>query len=234
MKMKKVLTILMVLALVAGFAFADGDPTPGTVNTGNHRLIVTSTVAEVVPQFKVTGSLSATNDKGSNVAEVADTEYAGAALASKLSIADNTIKVSCVIEQFQGVDATDNTQTFNYARYNKNITFTISASPLTQTSGLENGKTAKTVAGHIENLEVVAAETYQGNDGTGNNGTETTTQLSNKITNTETTAETLVTSVYNGRVNNQNIATFNAIWYADNTAPNGLYKADIIVAIAVN
>lgn len=230
--MKKVLTILMVLALVAGFAFAD--LIPGTVNEGNHRLTVTSTVAEVVPQFKVTGTLSATNDSGSDFAVVTDTQYEGAALASKLSIADKTIKVSCVIEQFQGVDATDNTQTFNYARYNKNITFTISASPLTQTSGLENGKAAKTVAGHIENLEVVDAETYQGNDGTGSAGTATTTQLANKITNTETTAETLVTSVYNGRVNNQNIATFDAIWYADNTAPNGLYKADIIVAIAVN
>lgn len=230
--MKKVLTILMVLALVAGFAFAD--TTPGTVNEGNHRLTVTSTVAEVVPQFKVTGTLSATNDEGSDDAVVTDTQYAGAALESKLSIADKTIKVSCVIKQFQGVDATDNTQTFNYARYNKNITFTISASPLTQTTEL-NGKAAKTVTGHIENLEVVAAETYQGSDGTGSNGTANTNkQLTNKITNTETTAETLVTSVYNGRVNNQNIATFDAIWYADNTAPNGLYKADIIVAIAVN
>ena len=51
--MKKVFIILLVLAVVAGFAFADP-----AVNTGNHRLTVTSVVGEVLPQYTVTGTLT--------------------------------------------------------------------------------------------------------------------------------------------------------------------------------
>lgn len=56
MKTKKVLTILMVLALVAGFAFADDRPAANTTET--HKITVNTTVNTIVPVF---GFVSANN-----------------------------------------------------------------------------------------------------------------------------------------------------------------------------
>lgn len=86
--MKKVLTILVVLALVAGFAFAT-DSTPAIPAIGNHGTVTLSTtVTEIVPVFNIYHSDTDAVDKGvSNIA-------AGNIEASFVVKQENTLKYS--------------------------------------------------------------------------------------------------------------------------------------------
>lgn len=222
MKMKKVFAILLVLAVVAGFVFADA----GTVDTSTKKLTVTSSVGIVYPQFKLTGVYSEDTYTAKNTTTPLDETPITA-----LSIADNTIKIDCTIAQFGGKNKSDASAVNGYARYKGTVTFDITVGNLVeQTPG--EGNDAKEVAGHIIDTDVVAAATYQGFNGTGSGSSATGNQnLTNAIKNTKV-SDSQITAKYNGKVVDQNIGTFSAIWYQDDSVPTGEYKADITVEIS--
>ncbi len=215
--MKKVIAILMVLAIVAGAAFAT-DP---EVNTGLKKIVLTSTVDEIIPQFVFKGTMN--SDYSTEAVSVTDTT--ATELDSELSIADSDIQAYFIILQNAAKDKDNNAS--DYARYNKNISFAFAIGDLIEQNPGEN-RTAKQVAGNLVANSAVAAEagTY-----TGSQANESKT-LTNAITNT--LDGLTFTAKYNGRVDNgQEIGRFSAIWYKDSSLPNGEYKADITVTITV-
>ena len=226
--MKKVFAILLVLALVAGFVFADS--VTATVNTGKQRLTVTSSVVEVVPQFAFYGTTNSDYSTSLSPATVVETDegkFDGTTLASGKSIADEDITLYFIIKQTGGVEQGTGTPR-TYARYNDVVTFTFVIGALTEQSP-QTGKDAATGAGSLVANSAVAgtAATYSSKQG------GDTKTLTNAI---ETTVSGQVfTSTYTGKVDGtQEIGRFAAIWNQDDTVPNGEYKADVTVTIAAN
>ena len=217
--MKKILTVLAILAIVVGSVFA------ATATTD--KLVLTSDVDEVKPTIKFIGN---TDKEGSTN---------GTALGVETSIADDTIVVDFTIKQYNENKAD------GAARYNKVITFDITVGPLTQAEADKgSATTVYKVAGHIIDLEVADAEEKSGYEGTGS-GTEATAvaKVANKIANTISTAvadnptdknsTAQVKSTYSGRVVNQDIATFKGVWYQDTRVPSGTYTADITITYTI-
>lgn len=219
--MKKVFAILLVLTLFAGAAlFAEA-----SVNTGAHRLTVSSLVDQIVPQFSFFGTLNsdyATDAiKAKTEAEADDAE-----LDSLRDISREDITVYFTIQQSSALKKDGTPE--NYARFNQVLTFSVSIGDLVEQDPY-GGRTAASVHGQL--LENSAAPgtvmTYTGyKDG------ESRT-LDNAIENSYD--DLVFTSIYNGRVNNsQEIGHFAAIWYKDTRIPAGTYEADVKVTIATN
>lgn len=225
--MKKFIVILMVLAIVAGFAFAD--PTPAvTVNEGLKRITLSSEVEEFVPQFVFKGTMNSDYVTDAVTGNTSAVDFDGEELDSLLSIADEDIQAYFIILQNDAKDS--NNQSQDYARYNNTITFTFAIGNLVeQNPNTDDNRVAKEVPGHLVADSAVAAgkASYT--------GWKENQQISLQNAITNSVNGQVFTSIYNGRVNNnQEIGRFSAIWYKDNTLPNGDYMADITVEIAVN
>ena len=219
--MKKILTVLAVLTIVAFAVFADETPAaPTTLTTETHRITVESPVAQVLPVFKFSGSF----DSAYGTVGVADDDpaeaFSGTRLATEDSIADKNIYAYFKISQA-------NTAT-NYSRYNKTVKFKITVGDLTEQDPKE-GEDAATVDGHITAVTAAATAKYEGY-----NGNNESVNLDNAVENEVKTFtagqdNAVVEAAYNGKVVNQDIATFACAWYRKDSLPNGLYKADITV-----
>lgn len=222
--MKKVLTILMVLALVAGFAFA----VDSTVNYGDQRLTVTSTVGEIVPQFTLKGSLTS-YDAGLQAADVVESAHGsldGKEMASDKSIAEENIQLYCIIYQ-SSAKVTKTGAAADAARYDKPVYFTIQIGNLVRQ--LEEGDTTQaSVPGHIVTGSATPAAPASATNMRENQAINNSV---NSILNTY--ANNKFTATYSGRVeNDQEIGRFTAEWYKDTTLPDGTYKADVTVSIS--
>ena len=227
--MKKLIVILMVLAVVAGFAFAD-DPvaTPAvTVNEGLKRITLTSEVEEFVPQFVFLGTMNSDYETDAVEGNTSADDFDGTELDSKLSIADEDLQAYFIIIQNDAMDSQNQSQ--DYARYNNTITFTFDIGKLVeQNPNTDDDRVAKEVPGHLVagSAKAAAAVSYT--------GWKENEQISLKNAILNSVEDQVFKSIYNGRVNNdQEIGRFSAIWYKDNTLPNGEYMADITLTIAV-
>lgn len=215
--MKKLIAILVVMIVLAGVVFADGN---GTVNAGTQRITLKSDVEERLPNFLLQGSMTDYETALVNANEGA--AFAGTELDSEKSIADENIVAYFVIIQNASKKFSDGSAS-DYARTQKTITFTFAIGNLTQ----QGVQTPKVINGALvaQSAVAAAAGTYEVEN-------DANSPYTNLITNS-VEGQTF-TARYNGRVQNgQEIGRFAAQWNKDITAPNGTYKADITVLIAV-
>ena len=204
--MKKVLTILVVLTLVAGFAFADAPaPTPSIVQP---KVTLTTSIGEIAPAFKLyynNGSKLLTGTQTANGSitttgitanfeiwqegEVDNKTYSNYGIAAGTAV---SLTVTC--GAFEGTDTGKNT---GYA----------SATP--KASALANGATQK----DAQNADTLTYGAFAGDN----------------------TNEVTFQPTYHGkRVNDQKIASFTATWAADSSLPFGNYEADITLAFTAD
>ena len=231
LEMKKLITILAIMIVLVGAVFAEE-----TVNEGKQRITLETDVKESVPQFVFQGSLTGYDaDDLETALSVADTSAEGSnngklltsdALKTNKSIADANILVYFIIKQNAAKFVDGTTPAPTYARTQKTIEFSYVIGDLVQQAP-ENAPstwTAKRIPGHL-----VASSATKAAAG---NFTVGSTQYDNQIENA--VSEQTFTAVYNGRVENgQEIGRFQAQWDQDPTVPNGVYKADITLTIAV-
>ena len=108
--MKKVFAILLVLAVFAGFVFAD-DPATPSPSTENHKITLRTYVEGYIPQFQfsyesgaLTGESSTTNSnkvdfvdganyEGNNIVDIADLSQKGVDVSFKILLANSKSKI---------------------------------------------------------------------------------------------------------------------------------------------
>ena len=228
--MKKLITILAIMIVLVGAVFAED---VNTVNTGKQRITLETDVKESVPQFIFQGSLTSYTASlvDANSVTTAENSFDGKlltsdALKTTASIADDNILVYFIITQNAAKFADGTTPDPTYARTQKTITFTYAIGDLIQQApaNAPQGWSAKHVEGHLVANSAVAATA----------GSYTVGGVSHANLITNTASGQTFTAAYNGRVeNNQEIGRFQAQWDQDPTVPNGVYKADITLTIAV-
>lgn len=202
--MKKVLTILVVLALFAGIAFAD-DPAPVT-----DTVTLTTSVAEVAPAFKLY------YDKAESGKKV---DYLVGTKAANGSIADG---ISANFAIWQEGEAGGKTYS-NYKSTSVELTVTCGAfvgadtntagysSATPKASALANGLTMKDTVD--DSKDALTYGTFSG-------------------ANTDTVK--FYPIYHGKRVNDLEIATFTATWDAEPNLPFGNYAADIVLTYTPN
>ena len=194
--MKKILTILVVLTLVVGAAFAASDD----------KLKLETIVAKVVPNLQIKdGGESASSNA------VASSGKTGAAAGTNGAIADaqkisttRDISEQDIIWKFEiwqngGKDASNATVT-GYAKYYDTITVSLELEAFTDGTNTESG--TPTVTAVTPNVPATADKV---------------------VASVKETTKLLLT--YSGKVNDRLLGTFTCKWPKDDTLPDSTYEA---------
>lgn len=110
LKMKKLIAILVVLAIVAGAVFA----------VTNDKIVLTSDVKQIKPEYKIYSKVDKSTDVGSEAGKEVDTE---------MDISEEDIEWTFVISQ-RG--ETKGTTAVEYSRYKGSVTLTVTLYPFTK------------------------------------------------------------------------------------------------------
>ena len=223
--MKKILTVLTLLMVIMCAVFAAEQQTK--------KIEVQTSVDLKDPAYKLYASMS---DISAKTADLTDKD--AATLDTDKKISEETIAVYFKIKQVSSDTADE-----QYARCKYNINIGVSVGPLTQAEAdVKSGETAAKVAAHIFDLTQVDPEERKGYNGTGTNKVANgEADISNMFafdgtataTEADKASSTTVKLKYNGLVKDQDIATFTAYWYRDETLPNGDYSADVKITYTI-
>lgn len=204
--MKKVIAILMVLALVAGIAFAaSGD-----------MLKLKSTVGEVLPNYQIrTSDYNSVTKIGAASAVEVDTN---------LDIATGNISWDFIIKQVGNVESTGEQAIKEFAKTYRIATLTIT---------LDNFKSATVTAKNNPIFTAMGAVAPAGDNEDVDDDLQTDVVVPSGADLSNNSAE--VTLTYHG-VNwaDQDVVTFTALWTQDDTLPMGDYYANITLEYEVN
>ena len=211
--MKKVLTILVILTIIVGAAFASTE----------EKIVLTSDSAKYEPVLllqSIGGSGSESGSKaGDKTGNDAFSSSAGTEIATGLDIAAEDITWNVEIYQDGGKKGTAEK---DYAKMKGTVTLDVTASAFTMTADnvTYTEKDAPTVT--RSSIETVVA---------GNKRTEGATSVPTLVIATNGTTGVKLT--YKGKVIDQKIASYSIKWTADDTLPDGTYKADVKLTYTV-
>ena len=209
--MKKLIAVLMVMAIVAGTVFAvSGD-----------KLVLNSTVGEIKPEFKIKDTIT-------NV----DGTAAGADVTTDKDISIENIVWTFAVRQEGEYKLGENNAVidYEYSKYDKPVNVTVTLYPFKATIGsvtyveatmptISNATAATVAAADSEKIEIAAS-------------TATKTEEINNVNQTLPTVTFAVT--YKGqKVDDRPIGTFTGTWTKDPTLPvegaSTLYTADVVL-----
>lgn len=222
--MKKVFAILLVLALVAGFAFAD--------DTENHTLTVYSVVGEKVPAFQLRYSGVKTNTNAVKFGKPSYAEYYADPLtrdAENTSPARNANFDISDITTNQGVHAAEftvylvkNSEGYN-AKSNSTYTLTFSDGVFdaVKRNGASGGTLAPTDIAVVANADAVE----------GDGDAKGITSITPAAHNASSVATPVVFSGTTVNDDERLLVTATYTWTADQTIDMGTYFADIQLTI---
>lgn len=233
--MKKLIAILMVLAIVAGFAFA-------AVSAGSATVKITSKVEKRYPGFKLEGIDQAENGAtatasdavvtAANIsanADITDHTYTEGeeTLAAAQNIDEHDIVVNFRLYQ-DASEGYDTTVGKRFARSGNTFKFTIEIGNMIlidDTTGAQ--KTNPATDEYVVPVDPEGGENFV--------FTKADADTGNDITITAPTGETYqFMAVYKGFVwDSQDIGTFNVKWPQKATLVNGDYEADVTVTITL-
>ena len=210
--MKKLIAILMVLAIVAGFAFAAVN---GATSNGTAVIDVKATIAESHPTFQLFAKTITTQDTGDN-GDILTSSVAAEPTHGKVTIATDHLLTQDAVIVFA-------IQQNNSSRSTANYTLGVAATNLTLDNYASVGASTLeadeqfTVA--ISNLSV--ATDY----------TSTSTKGIKITADTASFAADYDGKVVDGSTNAVELATFKATWTKNPTAVAGNYSATVTLTI---
>ncbi len=231
--MKKAITILAIIAIVAGAVFAS-DP----VNPEIHSVKIKSTVEQVPPQFQMEYSIATSETNFAELTGTTNNETTKNNWGVQ-SYVDSTAKNVSDISKYNitGIfTAKVITDVKLKATDNQTYTLTWKAEPLTQTTDKKNG------VAHVVKASTSSTLTVAGT-GAASVEDNTVSALSYNVTSEPGAAETTygndligTNTVQFGTQNNTagNLSVFTAIYSADSTAPAAEYEATISLSITCN
>ncbi len=222
MKMKKVFAILLVLAVVAGFVFAENAPSANSSET--HKITVTSTVDLVVPGFNFTYVNTTTSaDAATNkIAATTDGSTAEAFEANDKKNATNSYDVGQDISKGD-VSATFTIYSNRVCNYNGSFDLSVAATTFkkdnTTTAATEKSVTYTADSGNHTADHIVIA-----------NYSSTATESSQA-----TTSDPLRVT-YSGRQFSSSVTlgTVTVVWNQDVNAKPDTYTSDVTLTIKAN
>ena len=211
-KMKKGISILVVLALVVSAAFATAD------------LVLTTSVHNIEPKFKIEYDGTNSTSKGT---------VSGTTVTLNDSLADGNISVTFIVSQNGGIDKNNSDASVSgYSRFGAKTTGTNMQLTVTCAQFVGSG----TAAGDVSKAPTVSATyatvsstntnklTFPDNPATVTPVTEATEQ--HPTVDTATSIQ-LLPKYYGKKVVDQQIASVTAVWPGDDSLLGGSYSADI-------